>query len=579
MKKNLIFNRNNKGAALISIMITIAFVSIVATTLLMISFNNYSMKVTSAQSKNNFYETELDLNIVTAQVRNAIVASTDAEGAVNSVKAAVGDATDSSIVDSSKLASLVYPGATVSPQSDGSAKVTVENDEFYFNGGTITPTSKTSGYVIKISDVEVKQVSVSGYENTVKTDIEFYVQQSGGASDAGGVGDCSFLLDNSIDFNGSDVSQGINLVNIYGNCIMGYYNLVEETYVNEYASEGDGIALPTSHSKYSKPRQLNNSGGTAVTLTSVADDACLYVRGIANLNFLSDYTLIMGDVFLDDYSVMTINSGSFTIMGNLYIKGKAAFICAGDLKLGPNSHVYIVNDSGALSELALSFEGDTDYLSSTCKNTLKNNNLIVTGKVVKLEKDDQDKLYFKLKLLDEDEDNDGILPNILQPLTKDGVDYYCTDFTTQHDIFTNYSIFGQNYRCKVPEEPMNGNIDHALLFVSNNVSTSLKLQEELPYCTFISENPVNLWLPHNICLTQVGDAQFKQLRSDSAPSFNMQVQRGSSTASFSNKKIKDLFNTNCDTFVSDVFSIANGSDSGTPSISKTAVSYKNWVKE
>ena len=40
-----VFKKNNKGIAMISIMITIAFLSIIATALLSISYSNYRMKV------------------------------------------------------------------------------------------------------------------------------------------------------------------------------------------------------------------------------------------------------------------------------------------------------------------------------------------------------------------------------------------------------------------------------------------------------------------------------------------------------------------------------------------------------
>ena len=48
--------KNNKGAALISVLIATAFLAITATALLMISYSNYKMKVVNLNSKNNLYE-------------------------------------------------------------------------------------------------------------------------------------------------------------------------------------------------------------------------------------------------------------------------------------------------------------------------------------------------------------------------------------------------------------------------------------------------------------------------------------------------------------------------------------------
>ena len=117
---------NNKGAALVSVMIAITFISIVATTLLVISLNNYQMKVVNSQSKSNFYETEQRINVVTAQVRDVIPGSTDVNGAIGTLingslsdyNTAPANAGDPNFTYSAeKIANLAFPGETVRTKS------------------------------------------------------------------------------------------------------------------------------------------------------------------------------------------------------------------------------------------------------------------------------------------------------------------------------------------------------------------------------------------------------------------------------------------------------------------------------
>ena len=65
MKKRL----NNEGVALISIMICVAFVAIIASALLVITYTNFEMKVMNLRSKENFYETDGQLTRITTLFR------------------------------------------------------------------------------------------------------------------------------------------------------------------------------------------------------------------------------------------------------------------------------------------------------------------------------------------------------------------------------------------------------------------------------------------------------------------------------------------------------------------------------
>ena len=63
---------NNKGIAMVSILIAVAFVSIIGSSLLYICYKNFQMKVLSVRSKENFYETDGALVEVTTALRNEL---------------------------------------------------------------------------------------------------------------------------------------------------------------------------------------------------------------------------------------------------------------------------------------------------------------------------------------------------------------------------------------------------------------------------------------------------------------------------------------------------------------------------
>lgn len=69
MKKNRKGNRyklNNQGSAIVTVIVVVAFITILATTLLYISGMNYYMKMTDLRTKQSFYEAETALEEIKA---------------------------------------------------------------------------------------------------------------------------------------------------------------------------------------------------------------------------------------------------------------------------------------------------------------------------------------------------------------------------------------------------------------------------------------------------------------------------------------------------------------------------------
>ena len=328
---------NNKGAALVSVMIAITFISIVATTLLVISLNNYQMKVVNSQSKSNFYETEQRINVVTAQVRNAIPGSTDVNGSIGAlVNGGTGvDYSGASFnYTADKIAELAFPGATV-VSSGSNATVSSDGDTFTFYPGTVTVVQQTNGKKITMNNVTIKQVAnddKGGYENTIKTDINFYVEIAQGGGASGGVGSCAFLLDSNIRIDAGDKASRLNIT---GNTIMGQYTYVSSGSYTTTFKNGAELATPQTLSQYSTPAKMAKTYKADGTVDKVTRDdnnykkAVIYLNDTSFMNFNSDNNVILGDIFLKDKSVLNILDGSFTVYGDIFVADNAAFECNG----------------------------------------------------------------------------------------------------------------------------------------------------------------------------------------------------------------------------------------------------------
>lgn len=294
MKKTKRFLKDNRGAALISIMIAVAFVSILASALLYLSYSNFQMKVANYQSKVNFYGTEKDMTTLSTTIRNELAThQSDPEGAL---KTAVGHTVNGDIqrYDTAKLAKLVYSWATSS---------LIASDGMTINFNTNVPADQ-SNYLVTDEGNNVQQITLKGvviehidqdegYRHSITTDMIFHVKKSPGNDSAGGVGEFSVMTDSAIEVSGSTTRTVM-----YGNVYIGPGSYDHVTV--------DNITSPAGH--------------TALSLK----DASYYAQR-------GDYMIVFGDIKLQDTAVLNVASGKLTVFGNIDIGPNANFICNGDL--------------------------------------------------------------------------------------------------------------------------------------------------------------------------------------------------------------------------------------------------------
>ena len=75
MKKQYPGLRTNKGSAIVTVLVAVAFVSILGTVLLFMTYTGFQMKVTERESKENFYDAEAAMNEIRIQIQSAVSTS------------------------------------------------------------------------------------------------------------------------------------------------------------------------------------------------------------------------------------------------------------------------------------------------------------------------------------------------------------------------------------------------------------------------------------------------------------------------------------------------------------------------
>ena len=549
---------NNKGAALISVLVAVVFVSIVATTLLTISLNNYQMKVEKNRANQNFYETENDINVITLNVRNKIAGSTGDPQAdvVNLVK----NNSDSTKYSGEKLARLVYPSPYTGASVSGGYKIYDGDNEYLFKDGgadSINIETKPAGSIVTLKGITVTHINnVDKHTNTVKTDISFYIKKEQPNSADVTVGDCSFLLDNTVSFSGSSPTR----TNIYGCCVIGKYNADQMVRVSVNAQN-----------------KVTSSNG-----------ACVIIGGSSCINFLAPYTIVAGDIYLSSKAVLNVYKGTFIVLGNIYIQDSAAFVCNANLKMGPNSYIYKVGSDGSLTKLNekdVTGSGTSEKITDRANqgantnywpNLRKSNNAPVSS-IAYLNTTEYTNTLAKINLGDSNNSNDGILNKILKK--QDG--QYCYELNKDDQQKDNYVLkfHGDKYYVQVPDADLNGKYFNSLLFVSDNFPATLA--ETAPNSTIISHKPVQMAQQHNISLSQIGPDVFN---------YHLETAYDSNTSNDTKFKVKDknysvkefvvgkFFDQNCNSSLMDLFTTALGDTGESTGSSDNGVIYQNWER-
>ena len=512
---------DNRGIALITIIIAVAFVSIIGSALLYISYTNFQMKVLNLGSKQNYYEADGELLNLTNAIRN--IADKPAS-------------MDTLIVDDTMNLdnALDMIGAT------GGTKV-VDGDTYTYT--TTAPVLKAvSGSVTTytIQDISVKQVSDKGYVNKVKANLEIQIlQQTKTKKGRKGVGECSMISDAAMTMcsaggggGGGGIDWSDSAWQSFWSGHGGEYGWNQDAAWNAYkGSSGGGGSTPSYsatqfdfmtmfgdayYSAYYHGSdghtfgQFNGAGTYTMPGEFGVVDPALHLANQAKLNFESDDMAVYGDLVLSDKSILYISKGNLTVYGDIYVLGGAALICNGTIYqpehiLPGRSRVCgIYSDSGEITPASSDWKKHVFY----------------SGTIEKVTDDSFTAFCSLLKLDDDDPDNDGITKQISVDLDywdKDNkkmtkIDVLNTvdnvpDGTTDGKI--NSSYYGIDCGIAFAEAGAQvGNVDayqNYILFVTDgNSGSELQVRGSSVNTTLISSSPIKLDINSGVYYSKMG---------------------------------------------------------------------------
>ena len=598
MKKRL----NNEGVALISIMICVAFVAIIASALLVITYTNFEMKVMNLRSKENFYETDGQLTRITTLFRYNLsddgpnstyddmdkrlqqvcmdgdfgmeADHTPAPGEpgydpanpTKTVKVSTG------VYNVKKLASLAWEEDDVANNArmfDGATPTSAKaigynNDTFLYNssdGALITKTVDGNITTYELSDFSITQENTDQFTNTVDTHIVFRTKKfpgTGNVLNPGGVGSCSGLMDGSIT---SDDSSNFACIDVYGNSYFGSYGPVEDWDGGRYTSPG----------KYTDGK------------------AAMNLAGESKMNLIGEIVVVYGDIYLTGDSCLYVNGGKLKVFGDIVIKDNATLVCSGTIMMAkdplPGRGTDPTNDITKIKVL------DGNNEKHLFPKTLANETSIT-----RIEKTDVITLLNTLGLNGDSTDDDGFTNQVIQPIKHAGTNNKTFDF--RKDAFLDnqkqgsINFYGQTIRVIFWNE---GNMQsdcggNALIFNSN---PSLTIKSSQVNTTIISPYPVKLNHEHSVSLTCLGPEAFKYLAdykyTDTAKDgYNTSVHAisarfNTSSGGVDNGKLSagDFFESvqKVNEVVNTILGIGEGDASGGKPTYKTSLSFTDYKKD
>ena len=149
---------NNKGAAMVTVLIAITFVSILVSSMLYASYVNFLTKSTRVRSADNFYTDEFALDEIAAGIQQAAASANDVDQAHEYVRTLAGVSGATGDYDATKLQDLIRIAS-----QDSSITVT--------NCGVSGSSYSENGSEIKFNRVHLESVKADGFTNSIDTDI------------------------------------------------------------------------------------------------------------------------------------------------------------------------------------------------------------------------------------------------------------------------------------------------------------------------------------------------------------------------------------------------------------------------
>ncbi|MBQ8246819.1 MAG: hypothetical protein IJZ42_06775 [Lachnospiraceae bacterium] len=564
--------KNNRGAALVSVMIAVAFIAILASSLLYMAYSNYKMKIVNYESKANFYGTEHDMVVLSTAIRNSIAnASSDPEG---TLKTLVGVDATTGRYNPTALAKLVYDDITV-PAAETNAELhvleydstskerrvrkdsatdadmtvkfsTAITDTTISNYVKTTAPEDPSVTMVTLSGVVIEQYDKEGnYVNKITTDLVYRFKESNIATDPGGVGQFSIISDTPMDVSASLPPR----VTMYGNVF-----LSSGDYTYGADLDGNGVKDPVPSSNGTKPA-LHIAGDTVYTL-------------------VGDNMIVYGDVVIEGNAILNLISGSLTVIGNIYINGNGSLLCNGDIYFPPGDNPKtIAPDTYGISFGKIKPTGTDGSATNLIPSDM------LTKHVKYISAANYQSLLGALGLTDGDSEtnkkNDGVLAQIIRK----------TDTNTLYDYDSNdqitgnsKSLYGMGYSSRIycKGGVINANdFKNELIFLgytNKNADTTYNFNDgSNVHSTFICLAEVTYTNAKPFAYTQLGSEVFNKMID---PAYGFTIKAPDNTM----MNVSDLFVADPNVAINKIINFGTNGGGGDIEV-QVAVGYDNWLKE
>lgn len=260
---------SNRGVAMITVMIVIAVMTILGSSLLSITFIGYKLKLENLKAKNTFYTNEMALNEISVGLRN--------------------DADSNSMSEMCTILEIdtTNTNPTYNPQK---LAAYLSSDEGYtINGGNLTEVAEVNAAAktITLRNVEVNYLTSDKYESVIKTDLVLNFNATSSAN----VDVCDFSL-----ITDGAVSVGENAsVDIEGNM-----------YISNAANPSAEYALSLEQKAF-----MNVLSDRVIIYGDV------YIASGAMLNILSDEFTVFGNIYMADGAELFSSASTINITGHI----------------------------------------------------------------------------------------------------------------------------------------------------------------------------------------------------------------------------------------------------------------------
>lgn len=257
--------RNNKGVALVTVLIGVSFIIILASSLVYMSYMNYITKAVRNATTDNFYTDEFALDDLCMSLQQTVSGTSSAAAAKTTLRSTLG------VISNPSGPGLVYNNEAVANL------IQVASQESDITVDTRVDTTLSGNYIeegssVKLLGVAITSTTEEGYQSTICSDIIISFP-NGGLGDLD-VNDFSVITDSPISITDGDI--------FFSGCI--------------FVSNPD----PSGYA--------------------------LYVNR-ANVHILASRGIINGNLIIDNAGFVAI-TGNVSITGDIIVKGNSSLLCS-----------------------------------------------------------------------------------------------------------------------------------------------------------------------------------------------------------------------------------------------------------